>query len=280
MTRQHQSALSRLGFRDPDKENPRHGLACEYLQEKMRPYVIASLASRLAQAAHKALDGDKRFSYEPQAFHCSDFHDDLDEALFGRHWYATPSPRDAIRTVADEFIRSNCYQWATAQIDNCTELSSLVEGPSSGAKGFLDVSFRAFFSNWYAAPSSITANFVLDGQKQPLELTLMAGEKRPTVPNPFFLDRYRKRLVNGDCQFAYWGEVRIEPTSPELLLQQIEFYASNLPCNDMIWVLADFDLSDFKRMAQQQFPQLKCFQLGPKFEEWCQARERPEIPEL
>ena len=69
MTRQHQSALSRLGFRDPDKEDPKHGLACEYLQEKMRPYVEASLAERMKKEALSRIDAHPFFREEP-AFDC------------------------------------------------------------------------------------------------------------------------------------------------------------------------------------------------------------------
>ena len=156
----------------------------------------------------------------------------------------------------------------------------MVMGPSSGAKGFLDVSFRGKASAWFLTPQLIPGEFVYKGSHlndgQDLKFSsavrmdkLFGSKGRPSF-HPF----------RNPTQFCCWGEVRIEPTAPELLLQQIEFYASNLPKSNMIWVLADFDLSDFKRMASQQFPQLKCFQLGQNFEQWCNNRERPEIPEL
>lgn len=275
MTRQHQSALSRLGFRDPDKENPRHGLACEYLQEKMRPYAIESLAKQFQRKALEVVQTSDWVANPSYPFHRSDF---IGSDLPSQHWYATATPSGAIGRRVCEYIDRSIHDWASQQIEEAAELSSLITGPSSGAKGFLDVSFRAKYQHWYLTPAYITCQFKRDGEEEPEEMTIKWGD-RPMMPSLY--KSMRSNKVSGlDNQFAFWGEVRIEPTAPELLLQQIEFYASNLPKSDMIWVLADFDLADFKRMAQQQFPQLKCFQLGAKFEEWCQNRERPDIPEL
>jgi hypothetical protein len=143
--------------------------------------------------------------------------------------------------------------------ERTAELSSLVTGPNSGAKGFLDVSFRGELPRDQVIVPAIDFWAEMDEEHR-----TFAAVARSTQRDDFFA----------------WGEVRIEPTSPELLLQQVEFYASNLKRNDLIWVLADFDLSDFKRMASPQFPQLKCFRLGQQFEEWCANRARPEVPEL
>lgn len=269
MTRQHQSALSRLGFRDPDKEDPKHGLACEYLQQKMRPYVAEEVSRLYKNFAYNALfevDGKPSFiKYDTKVVTDQDPYGAVKEEKTLK--VALPFIR-AFQNGMRERIKSDI-------IDEGGELSSMIVGPQSGAKGFLDVSFRGELSDYYACPPTIPA-VANDVYSEELIGRIELSERRRTI---FDLTEWRKKPIN-QFKFCFWGEVRIQPTAPELLLQQIEFYANNLGHSDMIWVLADFDLSDFKRMASTQFPQLKCFQLGEKFEEWCENRARPEIPEL
>lgn len=269
MTRQHQSALSRLGFRDPDKEDPKHGLACEYLQEKMRPYVaeeICRLYEKFARAILIGSNGDSTFiTYDTPCY--------ADETRCYRCCYeetlevAWPAIR-AFQEVVKNAIRAKTFDGG--------ELSSMIVGPQSGAKGFLDVSFRGNLMDQLILPPSLPAvGETYDDKIVPAQIDLNDRSRSLWQLHPRVFNRQTEKF-----KFCFWGEVRIQPTAPELLLQQIEFYANNLGRSDMIWVLADFDLSDFKRMASTQFPQLKCFQLGEKFEEWCENRARPEIPEL
>lgn len=267
MTRQHQSALSRLGFRDPDKEDPKHGLACEYLQEKMRPYVadeICRLYEKFSAEILISKTGESTFySYNS---HC---------LVDGQRCWRTLKEETlkvawpAIRAFQQQVkggIRKNIF-------DEGGELSSMIVGPQSGAKGFLDVSFRGNLIDYNLLPTFMPGvGATYDEKKVDGEIL---NERRTIWELANMYSRQTERF-----KFCFWGEVRIQPTAPELLLQQLEFYATNLGRSDMIWVLADFDLSDFKRMASTQFPQLKCFQLGEKFEEWCKKRARPEIPEL
>ena len=275
MTRQHQSALSRLGFRDPDKENPRHGLACEYLQEKMRPYVAASMKSAYAKWINQIIEDANGLGFIEKTDFVS-LPDEIKNAK-GVSRYKAEDPSllaNAIRDFSNEMIP----QFVGNDLDRVAELSSLISGPSSGAKGFLDVSFRGEAGDWHLTPEYLKGTFTRIYFTESWEGVVKTPDlSRKTMGRT---RRSKRGYYSLGLQFSYWGEVRIEPTAPELLLQQIEFYSSNLDRNDMIWVLADFDLSDFKRMAQAQFPQLKCFQLGPNFEEWCKNRERPEIPEL
>jgi|TARA_R100000479_G_scaffold141547_1_gene77317 hypothetical protein len=293
MTRQHQSALSRLGFRDPDKEDPKHGLACEYLQEKMRPWVEASLANRIQDHAMLQIEKNSFCKEDPifddlQIKHLKGIPQDVADKI-EHSGTVVPSDPQLFRKAAIKHIEQFKGYWARQDIDSCAEFTSMVVGPASGAKGFLDVSFRGCFSDWSLTPSYVSGNFSYEarvwpeGYGNPSTLVELEFDARALSWNPdrkYSCDRPSLRNYSRNQNFSYWGEVRIQPTAPELLLQQIEFYANNLARNDMIWVLADFDLSDFKRMASPQFPQLKCFQLGEKFEEWCENRARPEIPEL
>lgn len=293
MTRQHQSALSRLGFRDPDKEDPKHGLACEYLQEKMRPYVEASLANRMQDHAMLQIEKNSLYKEDPifddlQIKHLKGIPQDVADKI--KHsGTVVPSDPQLFRKAAIKYIQQFKSHWARHDIESCAEFTSMVVGPASGAKGFLDVSFRGCFSDWLLTPHYVSGSFFYEawdwpeGYRGPSKHVELEFDARALGWNPdrkYICDRPSLRNYSKNENFSYWGEVRIQPTSPELLLQQIEFYANNLARNDMIWVLADFDLSDFKRMASPQFPQLKCFQLGEKFEEWCENRARPEIPEL
>jgi hypothetical protein len=249
-----QSALTRLGFKDLDKHNPRHGLACEYLKEKMAPFVGNYLADFYTQIAenqsNKILeDWRKYIAVEGNQF------------LSLNSKLQSESVQNALK---NHFKRHQANEADSMRFEvpsQCAQLSSIIKGPSSGTKGFLDVCFSGRITSYICDPEGLC--YTHNGQ----ELFLA-----PT--------RYSIEYFKVSFKFCIWGEVKIEPITPELLLQQIEYYTENLKENDMIWVLADFDISDFKRMSQDQFPQLKCFQLGSAFDEWCKKQKRFDVPEL
>lgn len=255
MATANQSLLSRLGFKDLDKQNPRHGLACEYLKEKMTPFAaeyMSDMYFKFAESESKELCKRWQINFDiSNETNPSDW----------RAWHDIPDDeiKKSLFDQMRKFQRSGVDEIKLNLINQYAELSSIIKGPSSGTKGFLDVSFRGHC----AFPLFST-------------LSHKHGEY-----NYLFSKKPREYYsYNVNFKICIWGEVKIAPVTPEILLQQIEYYAQNLPQNDMIWVLADFDISDFKRMAEKQFPQLKCFQLGENFDKWCKQRHRPVIQEL
>lgn len=247
-----QTALTRLGFKDPDKQDPRHGLACEYLKEKMSPFVGECIANKYKQLAKEATKELAKHQKWRRFFSATQ-----NDGLYFPY-YLPDSIAEQILKKVDNFQSQVIDYIKIHSANQIADLSAIVKGPSSGTKGFLDVSFRNI-SYAYVVPAEI--NFTHEG-------------------NHYSFKRDEKLLCRVRDEVCIWGEVKISPVTPEILLQQIEYYAQNLPESDMIWLLADFDISDFKRMAEHQYPQLKCFRLGQGFDEWCEKRYKPEVAEL
>jgi hypothetical protein len=247
-----QTALTRLGFKDPDKQNPRHGLACEYLKEKMSPFVGECIANQYKQLAKEATEELAEYHKWRRFFSAT-----KDSRAYSP--YDLPdSIAERVQKEVDDFQSKSIDYIKIHRANQIAELSTIVKGPSSGTKGFLDVSFRDI-SYVSAIPKEV--NFAHEGSH-------------------YTFERNEGRLSHVRIKVCIWGEVKIAPVTPEILLQQIEYYAQNLPESDMIWLLADFDISDFKRMVEHQYPQLKCFRVGQSFDEWCEKRYKPEVAEL
>lgn len=276
-----QSYLQRLGFRDPDKTNQRHGLACEYLREKMLPYVQADMGQRLRKAALNTL-GDA--PSDPEA-----------SSAIGRHWWLFDALRQPnVISNLEHPWKHSLYihkRWKESlQYANWSEsvvkaglvgtgnLAQMIPGRSGGAKGFLDVAFPC--PAW-----NTTLNLLPSSFAHPEDQEVRCVPNRMIFPmgtwQPFDGRDYFKKHSTRVARVVSFGEVKITPEPAEVILQQILYYHDQIPEDiAMIWVLADFDVSDLARMAADQLPQLRCFQLGPAFEAWCANRALPAVPEL
>lgn len=279
-----QSYLQRLGFKDPDKTNQRHGLACEYLREKMLPAVEADMGERLKRRALRAL-GDKpkdhtRYSRRSNSDYDWWLHHMLSRSGAMDGW---DEPWRHAGSILDQWKEMlNTADWATLvrlwEVVGSGDLAKMIPGRSGGAKGFLDVSF---------GPPPRTKEINIEpqffrhpdtGKMHKVALSFGFQQWGPWYRERSYCAPEPDKDRIDTCSI---GEVKITPEPAEVILQQLLYYRDQIqePLS-MIWVLADFDVSDLARMAADQLPQLRCFRIGPAFEEWCANRAMPVVDEL
>lgn len=274
-----QNYLQRLGFRDPDKANQRHGLACEYLREKMLPAVEQDMAKRLRRHALAEIGEVPEYHIARKWWFYEALKDDAICEWPGAEEYAVDIHGQWRHVLATADFAS--YLRATG-ILGAGELAKQIPGKTSGNKGFLDVAFRC---PYHAASVNIRPSLIFHPQTGAAHCP---SERFPygswdPWQTPYYLRHQSDKSIplSEAIRVCSFGEVKITPEPAEVILQQLLYYVDALssPCA-LIWVLADFDVSDLARMAADQLPQLQCFQIGDAFEEWCSQRARPVVPEL
>ncbi len=297
-----QSYLQRLGFKDPDKTNQRHGLACEYLREKMIDDVEEDMARRIklraianTKTVPPELDlsyGIARNSYYKGMPDHSWMQDYLTKKNVFPDWVYADENAERIYMAWVNHVNELDFR---RHLKSCKvmpkgELAKMLQGPSGGTKGFLDVAFLP--PNRYTVLPLRAYYFDVEDP--------VSGEPKVPRVGEFPYDKWRpwEDAYRGQKFHHGWseanvpadkrldvctfGEVKITPEPAEVILQQLLYYCDQLfPCEcRSIWLLADFDVSDLSRMAKDQLPQLRCFRIGQNFENWVATRQQPEVAEL
>ena len=274
MTRSSQQTyIQRLGFQDKDRTNPRHGLACEYLFERL---LHREILANINELACKEIVNTKT-QYE-QKIQTQQF--SVDSAKESLEYYKT------IYKEAFDAANSNKFI-INAQEDINNKIQEL-----NNSKAILN-----FLNNWESINSS-----QLQTLKQ-LILDHMPASNYINVPITFnkfvngfadvllerrFYPYIEKFNTNGETFETEWrvyssinatilGEVKITPEPAETIIQQIAFYENYLTAKEVI-VLVDYDAPQLKRMTEGS--NIKVYRLGEKFEQWCSTRSKPLIEEF
>lgn len=205
-----QTYISRLGFNDPDRDKNRHGLACEYLFERL--IEIEAIPAFVKRLQSRCKDFIEHAQLNPR-----------NEKL----------QKEAVPVVA---FLENHQALALKAREECYEFlhpSECINKAISTTRGYV----------------SGFADVLLE-------------------------------LSGGYYDGGYiLGEVKITKQPAEQVLQQINFYKSQIIGRiNSVYVLTDYDCADLQRITQGS--SMKVFRLGQRFESWLASREQPTITEL
>lgn len=264
MTRSSQQTyIQRLGFQDKDRANPRHGLACEYLLEKVLKKNFATHIEAKAQAAVnylreevqeelRRIKPDLRRHEEGSA----------QGSFYSKEWHIESlkelAPRVERLQRMEEYLQTNTFnpQYLLNLFYSRISYSNYLNVPVSSGKfvnGFADVLIQSALI--------VSCRFK---DQEPLDLdwtVYFDGFHQENAASSWFL-----------------GEVKITPEPAENIIQQIAFYRTFVSGVDEVIILVDYDAPQLKRMTQGS--DIKVYRLGGAFEKWCTERPQPELEEF
>lgn len=253
MTRSSQQTyIQRLGFQDKDRSNPRHGLACEYLLDRLIQRELIGDIQRLKdQAVNEGKErrerriGELKYSLKDN------------EIALKHGWHSSESMQESTQQLTREINRlqieiDRLPQIADAVSNNeiasdiykLLPSSSFISAPIANGKfinGFADVLFDCF-----------------------VRLKFQDGMAIKPV-----IDRSNYRVI--------LGEIKITQEPAENIIQQIAFYRQFVDAKEVI-ILVDYDAPQLKRMTSGS--DIHVYRLGSKFDAWCAAKAQPHIEEF
>lgn len=274
MTRSSQQTyIQRLGFQDKDRANPRHGLACEYLFERL---LHREILTNINELACKEIFNQKT-QYE-QKIQTQQF--SVDHAKDSLEYHKTIYEQAFDAGNSNKFIVN-----AQERLNN--EIQKL-----NNSKEILN-----FLNNWKSIDSSqlqMLKKIILDHMPAsnyinvPITFNKFVNGFADVLLKRRFYPYIEKFNANGETFETVWrvcsyidaailGEVKITPEPAETIIQQIAFYENYLTAREVI-VLVDYEAPQLKRMTEGS--NIKVYRLGEKFEQWCATRSKPLIEEF
>ena len=238
-----QPYIAKLGFQDKDRGTDRHGLACEYLFERLLEMEVAPAVNRWRLAS---LAND-----------CNQLSQNLAEA------------RQAVNRAAKELqtfdpARSSSYynqEYLQAQYNETQakdrSLSQQLEKAIQAHHDFDDAAYG-----------------IREARKQH-----KAGLSinQPIKSGSRYVVGFADVLMRIGS-FEVLGEVKITKESAETVLQQVNFYQAHLHGVQTVYILTDYDPSDLQRLCIDT--NIKVFRLGRRFEQWIVSRPEHHTDEL
>ncbi len=275
-----QSYIQRLGFQDKDRSNQRHGLACEYLFDRL---VQEQCLVNLRQRANGELDDYIRRIAQSNA-----------EEVKKRD--AAAKSIESWQSILDSAKEGApcCYSEARAR----QELEK--------AQHDHEAAGEQINLTYHHHAALLPFRDSLDGAdvEQLIRAKLPASESInvPITCGKFvngFADVLLKRHfgfeitaaeVSGDSICPKWslwcnaangdgvlGEVKITPEPAENVIQQIAFYRTFLSVRRVV-VLVDYDAPSLKRLTADS--DIEVYRLGDRFEQWVAKCSKPVVEEF
>jgi hypothetical protein len=257
-----QPYIAKLGFSDPDRSKDRHGLACEYLFERL---LELEVAPEIFTGERKYYDNRiQRISVEHQFLRSErDANPSARSFWFSDSWNERSGELDWINTISIDELNERLHDLAAlyAKLQSDLELFSHQNAVNDSQNTF--VTSRC------------------------LNVPIMTGYKSSHTAG--FADVLLRPVkfhgcVYGQSRDAYWtsailGEVKITKQSAETVLQQINYYRQHIEGGvDKVYILTDYDCSDLQRLTQGS--DIHVYRLGKRFEDWIASRSMPSTPEL
>tara|TARA_R110000772_G_scaffold23315_2_gene62466 strand:+ start:497 stop:1288 length:792 start_codon:yes stop_codon:yes gene_type:complete len=263
MTRSSQQTyIQRLGFQDQDRSNLRHGLACEYLFNRL---VERDLVTGLHEKAQTALAWKKQSIIESKA--------NLNVSLKSAEYYLKNGYSGESTHV--ESIRANLL--------DCKQKLDLLD--SIILENKIDVNYLANLVRSRIASSDYVNVPISSGK-------FVNGFADVFLKGVSYLNIDFEDLHNLDIKWSagvsspecyggqsgsVLGEVKITPEPAENIIQQIAFYRQYVSVSEVI-ILVDYAAPQLKRMTENS--DIHVYRLGKTFEEWCSQRPQPEVQEF
>jgi hypothetical protein len=240
-----QTYIQRLGFQDKDRGNQRHGLACEYLFDRLTDDTIFK---KLRAHANDALNGYRHsLRLDMRDGGCS-----AERKKYLDYCAKTLEAMEGLDGSSVDLMDLEC------QARNRLPASSFINVPITNGKfinGFADVLLNAEPGFWIK-------DVRIDDNK--IAATWGFPEER------FVRDRQ-------GCVNVILGEVKITPEPAENLLQQIAFYRNFVAVRRVV-LLIDYDDPMLKRLTANS--DIEVYRLGAKFDAWVESRSQPAVEEF
>jgi hypothetical protein len=261
MTRSSQQTyIQRLGFQDKDRANPRHGLACEYLLERL---VEKNCIARIQDEVLNALAYERNRIVDSKA--------PIADRLASASRYGEESDWAKKTIIESNRLIEECDQ-KIACIDSVANANQInLESLISKARGDIAP------SDYINVP--ITSGKFVNGFADVLfrSAPLINAYVEPTDDLSMDLRLYLPIEIVKRERGGTLGEVKITPEPAENIVQQIAFYRTFVDVSEVI-VLVDYDAPQLKRMTAGS--DIHVYRLGAAFERWCANRPQPEIEEF
>jgi hypothetical protein len=240
MTRSSQQTyIQRLGFQDQDRANPRHGLACEYLLDRLiEQNVFPNLQELKANAIKSFLN------YKTEEI--KDLNYKYKNLEYQSKWNASASEeaKHVINTVNEQTLLLSRVHQAAENISE-SEMKQIIHKTMPPSQ-FISV--------------PITSGKFVNG---------FADLLLNKTPYFYFDDDLS---LKSDLRHNYLnilGEIKITPEPAENVIQQIAFYREFVDVSEVI-ILIDYDAPQLKRMTEGS--DIKVYRLGAKFDKWCSTK--------
>jgi len=260
MTRSSQQTyIQRLGFQDKDRSNPRHGLACEYLLDRLiqRQFISKSFMQRLKD---NSLQWGTQWREEDIAKKRSRLERNIKNYDLKRAWDSAESIKAENQQLTQELDKLQSEVDRLPQIINSVSNDDIAHRiyESLPSNNFISVPIaNGKFINGFADVLLLDISFSLVFQD---DLTIEL-----------------KRYINSDSSRAILGEIKITKEPAENVIQQIAFYRQFVYAKEVI-ILIDYDDPQLKRMTTGS--DIHVYKLGSKFDAWCAAKTQPLIEEF
>lgn len=263
MTRSSQQTyIQRLGFQDQDRSNLRHGLACEYLFNRL---VERDLVTGLHEKAQKTLTWKKQSIIELKT--------NLESSLRSAEYFLKHGHSSESTHV--EGIRANLL--------DCKQKIDLLDLIILENK--IDVNYLAGLVRSQIASSDYVNVPISSGK-------FVNGFADVFLKGVSYLNidfeglhnldiKWSARVGTSECyggqNGSVLGEVKITPEPAENIIQQIAFYRQYVSVAEVI-ILVDYAAPQLKRMTENS--DIYVYRLGKTFEEWCSHRPQPDVEEF
>lgn len=261
MTRSSQQTyIQRLGFQDKDRSNPRHGLACEYLLDRLIQREFISNMQRLKDNAlqwgvewrkERINEIKVRLEYNARSLK---YGWASAESIEAENQQLTQE-LDKLQSEIDclpQIVNSASNDEIAHRIHESMPSNNFISVPIASGKfinGFADVLFNC----------CVSLNF---------QDNLAIESKCSIDCDCFSRNELRKSIL---------GEIKIAKEPAENVIQQIAFYRKFIYVEEVI-ILVDYDAPQLKRMTTGS--DIHVYKLGSKFDAWCAAKTQPIIEEF
>lgn len=237
-----QPYIAKLGFQDKDRGTDRHGLACEYLFERLLEMEVAPAFNRWQQAW--------------LADNCEQLSRQLEES------------RKQVTHTANQLKDIDPTKSISRYtIERLQTLLNDAEERRNELHGQLERATQAY----HAFEAAYGLREARAQHKAGLSIN------QPIKSGSRYVVGFADVLIRiGDSQVL--GEVKITKESAEAVLQQVNFYQAHLHDVKTIYILTDYDCSDLRRLAEGTH--IKVYRLGRRFEQWLASRVQLATDEL
>jgi hypothetical protein len=242
-----QTYIQRLGFQDKDRSNPRHGLACEYLLDRL---IDQNVFPKLQELKVNAI---KHFlEYKTQQI--TELNCKYKNLQYQSKWHVSASKEaeHVMNSVNEQTLLLSRVHQAAETITE-SEMQQVMHKAMPPSR-FISVPIASGkFVNGFA--------------------DLLLNQS----PYFYFDDDLSLKTALCHSHGSILGEVKITPEPAENVIQQIAFYRKFIDVSEVI-ILIDYDAPQLKRMTEGS--DVKVYRLGAKFDKWCSTKTQPITEEF
>lgn len=263
-----QTYIQRLGFQDKDRSNQRHGLACEYLFDRLLHERLIDKAQQHANGAAKSYT-ESLVRHLNSAIASYDSSKERLELYGGKDSYGAQHYKDSMEKAKDSHDRLKPIIEKLYAYPGPIDTGYLLEGIADEVPAAKHINVPIRVGNYVNGFADVLFDRNLDGRLDQIEFVDDEPRFWWTGPATY------KCGSGGDVVL---GEVKITPEPAENVIQQIAFYRQFISGIDRVIILVDYDAPTLKRLTKGS--DIEVYRLGQKFEDWAAELSLPSIEEL